>query len=54
MVDWRESIASEASLFGEKYNINGNWYEFADKWRAEYQPSMEKIRTGKIWFYIKY
>ena len=47
VVDWRESIASEASLFGGKYNINGNWYDFADKWRNAYNTEIQSVNQGK-------
>ena len=47
VVDWRESIASEASLFGERYNINGNWYDFADKWRNAYNTEIQSVNQGK-------
>ncbi|MEM6898081.1 MAG: haloacid dehalogenase type II [Pseudomonadota bacterium] len=40
-VDWRSAIAAEV---GDVLDVDG--YAFADAWRAEYQPSMERVRTG--------
>lgn len=43
LVDWRGTIAREArGWFGESFDGEA----FADAWRAEYQPAMERIRTG--------
>lgn len=46
LVDWRVGVAAQcAEVFGDK-NIGFDPYEFADLWRAEYQPAMERIRSG--------
>ena len=46
VVDWRNGIAAEcARVFAEK-NISADPHEFADLWRAEYQPAMQKVRSG--------
>ena len=47
LVDWRTSIAREvgAILAGHGSAVDG--LAFADAWRAEYQPSMEAIRSGR-------
>ncbi|HRK24531.1 MAG TPA: haloacid dehalogenase type II [Beijerinckiaceae bacterium] len=43
VVDWRGSIAREArERFGETFAGEA----FADAWRDEYQPAMERVRTG--------
>ena len=52
VVDWRTGIANEVKLIANKYDIKINAYEFADSWRAEYQPAMEEIRKGKRKFTI--
>ena len=36
----------------DRYNIELNADDFADAWRAEYQPAMEQIRSGKRSFTI--
>lgn len=47
VVDWRNSIASEAeAILGEAgYEVDGQ--AFALAWRARYQPSMEEVRAGR-------
>ena len=46
VVDWRSGISQDFELISKKYGINKNSKQFADDWRAEYQPSMEKVRSG--------
>src|SRR3546814_19339965 len=47
VVNWRESIAAEAkTLLGGK-GLDHDWNDFALKWRAKYQPAMEKVRSGE-------
>ena len=52
VVDWRTGIAIEVQMIAKKYNIELNADDFADAWRAEYQPAMEQIRGGKRSFTI--
>ena len=52
VVDWRTGIAIEVQMIAKKYNIELNADDFADAWRAEYQPAMEQIRRGKRSFTI--
>ncbi len=46
LVDWRSSIATHVTAaFAEKgRDVDG--LAFADAWRGEYQPAMERIRDG--------
>lgn len=47
-VDWRSSLTREGEALGDRLGISGiDWAALADAWRAQYQPSMEPIRTGK-------
>ena len=47
VVNWRDSIAREAeALLGPKGH-RLEWLRFAEDWRARYQPSMERVRTGQ-------
>ncbi len=46
LVDWRSSIAREAERAFERKAIDVDPFAFADAWRGEYQPAMERIRTG--------
>jgi 2-haloacid dehalogenase len=49
-VDWRTGVAREAKSNLEPLGYSFDWFEFADAWRAEYQPGMEEVRSGKIPF----
>ncbi len=48
LVDWRSSIAREvqAALGARVPDPSG----FADAWRAQYQPAMQRVRSGDIPF----
>lgn len=50
LVDWRTSIAREAQRVLQPLGFGLEWLAFADAWRAEYQPGMEEVRTGRIPF----
>lgn len=48
VVDWRGSIIEEGTAWGKAKGINVDWARFADRWRAGYAPSMEKVRKGEM------
>jgi len=50
LVDWRTSIAREAERTLAPLGCRLDWLAFADFWRAEYQPGMEEVRSGRIPF----
>ena len=50
LVDWRTSVARESRILLEPLGYKIDWIAFADAWRAEYQPGMEEIRSGRIPF----
>jgi 2-haloacid dehalogenase len=50
LVDWRGSIAREAQRLLAARGVALDWEEFADAWRAEYQPAMEEVRSGRLPF----
>ena len=52
VVDWRTGIAREVESVAKKNNISLDPFDFADAWRAEYQPAMEEIRNGRRSFTI--
>ena len=52
VVDWRSGIANEVKKIANKNKIVINANDFADAWRAEYQPAMEEIRKGNRSFTI--
>ena len=50
LVDWRTSVAREAESILSALGYQLDWLAFADAWRAEYQPGMEEVRSGRIPF----
>ena len=52
VVDWRTGISREVECVAKKNNISLDSFDFADAWRAEYQPAMEEIRKGRRSFTI--
>src|ERR1700689_1339503 len=48
IVDWRGSIIEEGEQWGKSKGIHIAWARFADRWRAGYGPSMDKVRKGEI------
>ena len=52
VVDWRTGIAKEVESIADKNDISLDPFDFADAWRAEYQPAMEEIRKGRRSFTI--
>ena len=50
LVDWRSGVAREAKRVIQPRGYSLDWTAFADAWRAEYQPGMEEVRSGRIPF----
>jgi 2-haloacid dehalogenase len=50
LVDWRSGVAREAKRVLQPRGQSLDWTAFADAWRAEYQPGMEEVRSGRIPF----
>jgi 2-haloacid dehalogenase len=48
VVDWRGSIIREGIQWGQTKGSHVDWDKFADRWRAGYGPSMEKVRNGSL------
>ena len=48
VVDWRTSIAREVESLAVKKEFAVDGQRFADAWRELYQPSMTKVRDGKV------
>jgi len=46
VVDWRSGVAREAKALLAPKGHSLGWGAFADRWRALYQPAMERVRTG--------
>jgi 2-haloacid dehalogenase len=47
VVDWRGSCIRELTAFGNGRGLKVDWAQFADDWRALYQPAMEEVRSGR-------
>src|ERR1700686_2891540 len=47
MVDWRTSVAREAEKILGPLGYKLDWTALADAWRGEYQPGLEKVRSGR-------
>jgi 2-haloacid dehalogenase len=52
VVDWRSGVAREAERVLAPKGVWLDWGAFADRWRALYQPAMEKVRKGERPFVI--
>ncbi len=50
LVDWRNGVAHDAKAVLEPLGHRADWLAFADAWRAEYQPGLEEVRSGRIPF----
>ena len=48
VVDWRSSIISQCRELGEIKGVEADWEEFADAWRGQYRPFMDKVRSGEL------
>ena len=46
IVDWRSGVAAQAALWFARKGIDVDPHAFADAWRGEYQPAMQRIRSG--------
>jgi 2-haloacid dehalogenase len=47
VVNWRDSIAREAKAALGPKGYDLDWHDFADRWRARYQPAMARVRDGE-------
>jgi len=48
VVDWRSSIIREGQLLSKAKGLDVDWANFADRWRAGYVPSMNRVRNGEL------
>lgn len=46
VVDWRSGVADQCAQLFARMRVDFDPATFADLWRAEYQPSMQRIRSG--------
>jgi 2-haloacid dehalogenase len=48
VVDWRSSVAREVAAVAKRKGLSIDGAKFADAWRAEYAPSMNRVRRGEL------
>jgi 2-haloacid dehalogenase len=48
VVDWRTSLIQDLSEFGAKKHVAADWTALVDAWRANYAPSMDRVRKGEV------
>jgi 2-haloacid dehalogenase len=48
VVDWRGSIIREGNQWTHTKGSQVDWGKFADRWRAGYVPSMNRVRQGSL------
>lgn len=48
VLDWRTGVARSVKSILKSRGYTLDWLAFADAWRAQYQPGMEEVRSGRI------
>jgi 2-haloacid dehalogenase len=48
VVDWRTSVAGEIEAVAKGKGLTVDGAKFADAWRAQYRPSMDRVRKGEL------
>lgn len=48
VVDWRSSLIADLTAFGQSRRVTADWTGLVDGWRAAYQPSMQRVRSGEV------
>ncbi len=48
VVDWRSSIINQCQELGRLKGVEADWGAFADSWRGQYRPFMDKVRNGDL------
>ncbi len=46
-VDWRNGVVREGRSIGESADVDVDWAAFADAWREEYHPALDRVRRGE-------
>lgn len=47
VVDWRSSLIRRLTALGQEIEVSSDWAALVDDWRAEYQPAMDSVRSGR-------
>ena len=48
VVDWRGGIIREGAALNAAKGLDVDWARFADSWRAQYRPSMDRVMSGEL------
>jgi 2-haloacid dehalogenase len=48
IVDWRGSLIRSLISFGTEHGLEAPWEQVADRWRAAYQPNLDRVRSGDL------
>ena len=48
VVDWRGSLIRFFEEFGRDRGLEAPWSQVADRWRAAYQPNLDRVRRGEL------
>jgi 2-haloacid dehalogenase len=48
IVDWRGSLINSLRVFGVERGLEAPWEKLADRWRAAYQPNLDRVRRGEL------
>lgn len=48
VVDWRGSLIADLAGYGARRGVHADWAALVDAWRAAYQPSMQRVRSGEL------
>lgn len=48
VVDWRTSVTREIEDVAKRKGFAVDGAKFADAWRAEYRPNMDRVRSGEL------
>jgi len=49
VVDFRSSVIAEGRRLSAKHGFEVDWETFADQWRGEYRPHMDRVNAGESW-----
>jgi 2-haloacid dehalogenase len=47
VVDWRSGIAAAVRAFAARHDLELDAPALADSWRGQYQPAMQRVRSGE-------
>ena len=48
VVDWRGGVIRDGEALAAARGLAVDWPAFADAWRADYQPAMQRARSGEV------